>query len=77
MRGGVWEKQLQVNGRGSNRMAEPEPEERAVPRDLRATLSLLRQAASKYEDMIVRDPGFTSNLESALKVASYIIPGVH
>ena len=41
------------------------------------SVTMLRQAAAKYEDMIVKDPNFTSNLESALKVASYIIPGAH
>lgn len=39
--------------------------------------TMVHQAAAKYEDMIVKDPNFTSNLESALKVASYIIPGAH
>lgn len=38
---------------------------------------MLRQAAARYEDMIVKDPDFTSKLESALKVASFLIPGAH
>ena len=39
--------------------------------------TILRQLAAKYEDVVVKDPDFTSQLESTLKVASYIIPGAH
>jgi len=38
---------------------------------------LLRQLVARYEDTVVKDPDFTSKLESTLKVASYIIPGAH
>ena len=37
----------------------------------------MRKLVVKYEDTIVKDPDFTSKLESTLKVASYIIPGEH
>ena len=39
--------------------------------------AMLRQAAAKYEDLIVRDPDFTSKLESWLKATAYILPGAH
>ena len=41
------------------------------------SLQLMRKLVVKYEDTIVKDPDFTSKLESTLKVASYIIPGEH
>ncbi len=43
---------------------------------VRESVKLLRTAVTKYEDTVVGDPDFTSKLESTLKVASYIIPGV-
>ena len=42
---------------------------------LRRSASTLGQISAKYGDVIVKDPDFTSKLESALKVASYLIPG--
>lgn len=44
---------------------------------LRQCVSMVRRAAANYEDMIVKDPQFTSKLETALRIASYIIPGAH
>ena len=35
----------------------------------------LRQLLARYEDMVVRDPDFTSKLESGLRLASYLVPG--
>lgn len=51
--------------------------ENALKSSLRQSLALLRHAAARYEDMIVKDPEFTSKLETVLRVASYIIPGAH
>ncbi len=39
------------------------------------TMVLLHQVSAKYKDKVVRDPDFTSKLESGLKLASYLIPG--
>ncbi len=58
-------------------MAEGSRRENAFKSTLRQSLSLLCQAAARYEDMIVKDPDFTSKLETVLRVASYIIPGAH
>lgn len=44
---------------------------------LRRSMAVLRQAAAKYEEVIVKDPDFTSKLETVLRVASYILPGAH
>ena len=38
-------------------------------------LQVLRQLAGRYEEMVVKDPELTSKIESALRVASYLIPG--
>ncbi len=35
----------------------------------------LRELVGKYEDMVVKDPALTSRIESALRLASYILPG--
>lgn len=40
-------------------------------------LSVVRQLAGRYEEMVVKDPELTSKIESALRVASYLIPGAH
>lgn len=35
----------------------------------------LRELMSKYADMVVKDPALTSKIESALRLASYVLPG--
>ena len=44
---------------------------------LRQCIAVIGQAGARYEDLIVKDPDFTSKLETVLRVASYIIPGAH
>lgn len=52
-------------------------QESALKSSLRKSMAMLRQAAAKYEEVIVKDPDFTSKLETVLRVASYILPGAH
>ena len=42
---------------------------------LSTLLSALRNGASRYCDMVVKDPDLTSKLESAFRLTSYILPG--
>ena len=34
-----------------------------------------RQAGDSYYDVVTKDPEFTARLETAVRVAAYIIPG--
>lgn len=42
---------------------------------LSTMLTALRNGASRYCDMVVKDPDLTSKLESAFRLTSYILPG--
>ena len=42
---------------------------------LSTVLTALRSGASRYCDMVVKDPDLTSKLESAFRLTSYILPG--
>ena len=39
------------------------------------TLAVLRELAGRYQEMVVKDPEFTSKIETVLRLASYVIPG--
>ena len=39
------------------------------------TLAVLRELSERYQEMVVKDPEFTSKIETVLRLASYIIPG--
>ena len=43
----------------------------------RGLASLLQGACEAYGNTIVKDPDFTSKLETGLRIASYLIPGGH
>ena len=38
-------------------------------------LKCARQAGDSYYDIVTKDPEFTARLETAVRVAAYIIPG--
>ena len=40
-----------------------------------APLKTLWEAIERYQELVVRDPNFTSKLEAAFRIGSYIVPG--
>lgn len=60
-------------------MASPGPELGNARTDFSTaavrTLAVLRELAGRYKEMVVKDPEFTSKIETVLRLASYVIPG--
>lgn len=52
-------------------------EEAQGPGVVTRTLAVLREVAGRYEEMVVKDAEMTAKIESALRLASYIVPGGH